>query len=93
MLEAGGRGMNLFRKVTNEETLLGIMNYMPPAYWKQWAKERPSWEQEDVDVRLTSSSFHDFYIIGMSFIPMHKVIGPFLFFMYLLLMVWGSFFH
>jgi hypothetical protein len=24
MLEAGGRGMNLFRKVTNEETLLGI---------------------------------------------------------------------
>ncbi len=30
-------------------------------------------------------------IIGMSFIPLYKVIGPFMFFVLLLLMVWGGF--
>jgi hypothetical protein len=30
-------------------------------------------------------------IIGMSFIPMYKLIGPFLFFMSLLLMMWEGF--
>jgi hypothetical protein len=30
-------------------------------------------------------------VIGTSFIPMYKVIGPFLFFVSLLLMVWGGF--
>jgi hypothetical protein len=29
-------------------------------------------------------------IIGMSFIPLHKFIGPFIFFISLLLMVWGG---
>jgi hypothetical protein len=29
-------------------------------------------------------------IIGMSFIPLHKVIGPFIFFVSLLRMVWGG---
>ncbi len=32
-------------------------------------------------------------IIGMSLIPMYKVVGPFLFFMSLLMIVWGGVAH
>jgi hypothetical protein len=30
-------------------------------------------------------------IIGMSFIPLYRVMGPFIFFMSLLMMMWGGF--
>jgi hypothetical protein len=40
MMEA--KGMNMLRKLINEQALPGIMGRMPPADWKHWAKERPS---------------------------------------------------
>jgi hypothetical protein len=44
----GTRGINLLRKLLNEQTLLGIMSRLPPGNWKQWARERPSCIQEDI---------------------------------------------
>jgi hypothetical protein len=45
----GARGMNLLRKLINEQNLPGIMSWIPPGNWKQWAKERPSWILEDIE--------------------------------------------
>ncbi len=45
MMEA--RGVNLLRKLI-EQTLLSIMSQLPPGDWKLWARERPSWIQEDI---------------------------------------------
>jgi hypothetical protein len=38
----GARGVNLWRKLCNNQALPGIMNHMAPVDWKQWIKERPS---------------------------------------------------
>jgi hypothetical protein len=48
MMGAGGV-VNLLRKLINEQTLPGVMNCIPPSDWKQWAKERPSWVQKDIE--------------------------------------------
>jgi hypothetical protein len=45
----GIRGVNFLRKLINEQPLLGIMSNMSTSDWKQWAKERPSWVQEDIE--------------------------------------------
>ncbi len=45
----GVRGVHLLPELINEQTLPGIMSRMPPGNWKQWAKERPLWIQEDIE--------------------------------------------
>jgi hypothetical protein len=42
------RGINLPRKLINEQTLPCIMSRMPLQDWKQWEKESISWIHEDV---------------------------------------------
>ncbi len=39
----------MLKKLINKQTLPGIMNRMSLAGWKQLAKERPSWVQEDME--------------------------------------------
>jgi hypothetical protein len=36
------KGMNILRKLINEQALTRIIGRIPPADWKHWAKERPS---------------------------------------------------
>jgi hypothetical protein len=45
----GAKGFNLLSRLINEQTLPGIMRRMPEAECKQWAKEMPSWMQEEVE--------------------------------------------
>jgi hypothetical protein len=45
----GAKGFHLLSRLINEQTLPGIMRRMLAAEWKQWAKEMPSWMQEEVE--------------------------------------------
>jgi hypothetical protein len=42
----GARKAGLIGRLINDQTLLGILAKMPPAYWRQWARERPNWMRE-----------------------------------------------
>jgi hypothetical protein len=44
----GARGVNLLSRLDNEQTLQSMMGRMPNSDWKQWAKERPTWIQQNV---------------------------------------------
>jgi hypothetical protein len=39
----GARKAGLLGRLVNDQTLPGILAKMPPADWRQWAKERPAW--------------------------------------------------
>jgi hypothetical protein len=45
----GVRRVHLLPELINDHTLSGIMSCMPPGDWKQWAKERTLWIQEDIE--------------------------------------------
>jgi hypothetical protein len=45
----GARKAGLLHRLVNDQTLLGILTKMPPAEWRQWAKERPTWMREAVE--------------------------------------------
>jgi hypothetical protein len=42
----GARKAGLLGRLINDQTLPGILARMPPADWRQWAKERPNWMRE-----------------------------------------------
>jgi hypothetical protein len=46
MIDRDGSKKGESAKLINEQALLGILSWMPPEFWKQWAKERPNSVQE-----------------------------------------------
>jgi hypothetical protein len=59
----GAKKMGLLRTLTNEQTLRGITGRMLLADWKQWAKKRPYWLQEGMEVtfdRFVDKKWKDF---------------------------------
>ncbi len=45
----GARKAGLLNRLINNQTLPGILAKMPPADWRQWAKERPAWMREAIE--------------------------------------------
>jgi hypothetical protein len=45
----GARKAGLLNRLINDQTLPGILAKMPPADWRQWAKERPAWMREAIE--------------------------------------------
>jgi hypothetical protein len=45
----GARKAGLLNRLINNQTLPGILANMPPADWRQWAKERPAWMREAIE--------------------------------------------
>jgi hypothetical protein len=45
----GARKAGLLGRLVNDQTLPGILAKMPPADWRQWAKERPAWMREAIE--------------------------------------------
>jgi hypothetical protein len=45
----GARKAGLLHRLVNDQTLPSILAKMPPADWRQWAKERPTWMREAVE--------------------------------------------
>jgi hypothetical protein len=45
----GARKAGLLGRLINDQTLPGILANMPPADWRQWAKERPTWMKEAIE--------------------------------------------
>jgi hypothetical protein len=45
----GARKAGLLNRLINDHTLPGILAKMPPADWRQWAKERPAWMREAIE--------------------------------------------
>jgi hypothetical protein len=45
----GARKAGLLGRLINDQTLPGILAKMPPADWRQWAKERPVWMREAIE--------------------------------------------
>jgi hypothetical protein len=45
----GARKAGLLNRLINDQTLPGILTKMPPADWRQWAKERPAWMREAIE--------------------------------------------
>ncbi len=45
----GVRKAGLLNRLINDQTLPGILAKMPPADWRQWAKEQPAWMREAVE--------------------------------------------
>ncbi len=42
----GARKAGLLGRLVNDQTRPGILARMPPADWRQWARERPNWMRE-----------------------------------------------
>ncbi len=42
----GARKAGLLSRVINDQTLPSVLARMPPADWRQWARERPNWMRE-----------------------------------------------
>ncbi len=42
----GARKAGLLSRLINDQTLPGVLAKMPPADWRQWARERPNWMRE-----------------------------------------------
>jgi hypothetical protein len=45
----GARKAGLLGRLVNDQTLPAILAKMPPADWRQWAKERPVWMRESIE--------------------------------------------
>ncbi len=45
----GARKAGLLGRLINDQTLPGVLAKMPPADWRQWAKERPVWMREAIE--------------------------------------------
>ncbi len=45
----GARKAGLLYRLVNDQTLPGILAKMPPADWRQWARERPTGMREAVE--------------------------------------------
>jgi hypothetical protein len=45
----GARKAGLLGRLINDQTLPRILAKMPPADWRQWAKERPVWMREAIE--------------------------------------------
>jgi hypothetical protein len=45
----GARKAGLPNRLINAQTVPGILAKMPPADWRQWAKERPAWMREAIE--------------------------------------------
>jgi hypothetical protein len=45
----GARKAGLLGRLINDQTLPSILAKMPPADWRQWAKERPAWMREAIE--------------------------------------------
>ncbi len=45
----GARKAGLLGRLINDQTLPGNLAKMPPADWRQWAKERPAWMREAIE--------------------------------------------
>jgi hypothetical protein len=45
----GARKAGLLGRLINNQTLPAILAKMPPADWRQWAKERPAWIRESIE--------------------------------------------
>jgi hypothetical protein len=45
----GARKAGQLNRLINDQTLPGILAKMPPADWRQWAKERPAWMREAIE--------------------------------------------
>jgi hypothetical protein len=43
------RKAGLLNRLINDQTLPSILAKMPPADWRQWAKERPAWMREAIE--------------------------------------------
>jgi hypothetical protein len=43
------RRARILHRLVNDQTLPSIMARMPLGDWKQWAKERPKWIQENLE--------------------------------------------
>jgi hypothetical protein len=46
----GAKKAGLLSRLINDQTLPGILAKMPPTDWRQWARERPRWMKEAVEV-------------------------------------------